>query len=41
MLGYALTAICVPLLAISGGLVGAGLLYNGERVGKAVRTPRP
>jgi MFS family permease len=39
MLGYALTAICVPLLAISGGLVAAGLLYNGERVGKAVRTP--
>ncbi len=38
-LGYALTAICVPLLAISGGLVAAGLLYNGERVGKAVRTP--
>lgn len=26
MLGYALTAICVPLLAVSGGLVGAGLL---------------
>jgi MFS family permease len=39
MLGYALTAICVPLLAVSGGLLGAGLLYNGERVGKAVRTP--
>lgn len=39
VLGYALTAICVPLLSISGGLVGAGLLYNGERVGKAVRTP--
>jgi MFS family permease len=38
-LGYALTAVCVPLLAVSGGLVGAGLLYNGERVGKAVRTP--
>jgi sugar phosphate permease len=39
MLGYALTAICVPLLTISGGLVTAGLLYNGEQVGKAVRTP--
>ncbi|MEO6500325.1 MAG: MFS transporter [Jatrophihabitantaceae bacterium] len=39
MVGYALTAICVPLLALSGGLVAAGLLYNGERVGKAVRTP--
>jgi MFS family permease len=39
MLGYALTAICVPLLSVSGGLLGAGLLYNGERVGKAIRTP--
>ena len=39
MIGYALTAICVPLLSVSGGLLGAGLLYNGERVGKAVRTP--
>jgi MFS family permease len=39
VLGYALTAICVPLLAVSGGLTAAGLLYNGERVGKAVRTP--
>jgi MFS family permease len=39
ILGYALTAVCVPLLAISGSLPAAGLLYNGERVGKAVRTP--
>ncbi|MEO7263195.1 MAG: MFS transporter [Jatrophihabitantaceae bacterium] len=39
MLGYALTAVCVPLLAVSGSLPVAGLLYNGERVGKAVRTP--
>jgi MFS family permease len=39
LLGYAMTAVCVPLLAVSGGLVSAGLLYNGERVGKAVRTP--
>jgi MFS family permease len=39
MLGYALTAVCVPLLAVSGSLPAAGLLYNGERVGKAVRTP--
>jgi MFS family permease len=39
MLGYALTAICVPLLSVSGGLLSAGLLYNGERVGKAIRTP--
>ena len=37
--GYALTVLCVPLLAVSGGLTAAGLLYNGERVGKAVRTP--
>lgn len=39
ILGYALTAVCVPLFAISGSLPAAGLLYNGERVGKAVRTP--
>src|SRR5207253_82942 len=37
--GYALTAVCVPLIALTGNLVAAGLLYNGERVGKAVRTP--
>lgn len=37
--GYGLTAICVPLLALAGGVPVAGLLYNGERVGKAVRTP--
>lgn len=37
--GYALTVICVPLVAISGSLTAAGLLYNGERIGKAVRTP--
>ena len=29
----------MPLLAITGNLAAAGLLYNGERVGKAVRTP--
>ncbi len=34
-----LTIACVPLLALSPGLLGAGLLYNGERFGKAVRTP--
>src|SRR3954447_886515 len=39
LLGYALTAVCVPLVALTGNLVAAGLLYNGERVGKAVRTP--
>lgn len=38
-LGYALTAVCVPLVALTGNLLAAGLLYNGERVGKAVRTP--
>ena len=38
--GYALTIACVPLLALSPGVLGAGLLYNGERFGKAVRTPR-
>jgi MFS family permease len=39
MVGYALTAVCVPLVALTGNLAAAGLLYNGERVGKAVRTP--
>ena len=42
--GYALTAICVPALAITPFLAGAGLavacvLILGERVGKAVRSP--
>ena len=39
ILGYALTMVCVPLLAVSGGLTSASLLYNGERFGKAVRSP--
>ena len=39
IVGYAMTAICVPLVALTGNLAAAGLLYNGERVGKAVRTP--
>jgi MFS family permease len=39
VVGYALTAVCVPLVALTGNLAAAGLLYNGERVGKAVRTP--
>jgi MFS family permease len=39
IVGYALTAVCVPLIALAGSLTAAGLLYNGERVGKAVRTP--
>jgi len=42
--GYALTAICVPALAVTPFLAGAGLavacvLILGERVGKAVRRP--
>ena len=39
ILGYALTMVCVPLMALSGGLVSASVLYNGERFGKAVRAP--
>ncbi|MDQ3734546.1 MAG: MFS transporter, partial [Actinomycetota bacterium] len=44
ILGYALTAICVPLLAITPFLGGAGLavaavLILTERIGKAVRSP--
>ena len=39
ILGYALTMVCVPLIALSGGLASAAALYNGERFGKAVRTP--
>src|SRR6476661_9973233 len=42
--GYALTAVCVPLLAItpwlgSAGLAVAAVLILAERVGKAVRSP--
>jgi MFS family permease len=39
MAGYVLTAVCVPLLALTGNLATAAILYNGERLGKAVRTP--
>jgi MFS family permease len=39
ILGYGLTMVCVPLLAIGGGLGTASVLYNGERFGKAVRAP--
>jgi MFS family permease len=39
ILGYALTMVCVPLMALSGGLGAAAALYNGERFGKAVRSP--
>lgn len=43
-LGYALTAVCVPLLAVTPLLGGAGLavaaaLILAERTGKAVRSP--
>jgi MFS family permease len=42
--GYALTAVCVPLLAVApfaggAGLVLAALLILAERAGKAVRSP--
>jgi MFS family permease len=37
--GYALTMACVPLIALTHGLWSAGLLYNGERFGKALRSP--
>jgi MFS family permease len=42
--GYALTAVCVPLLALAPLLGGAGLavaaaLILAERIGKAVRSP--
>src|SRR5438270_12431485 len=37
--GYALTMVCVPLMALSGSLATASALYNGERFGKAVRSP--
>ena len=44
MAGYALTALCVPLLALTplagtAGLVLAAVLIIGDRVGKAVRSP--
>lgn len=44
MAGYALTAVCVPLLALTplagtAGLVLAAVLIIGDRVGKAVRSP--
>ena len=43
-LGYALTAVCVPLLAITpflgaAGVAVASLLILGERTGKAIRSP--
>ena len=44
MAGYALTVVCVPLLALtplagSAGLALAAVLIIGDRVGKAVRSP--
>lgn len=39
ILGYALTMLCVPLLAVAGGTASAAVLYNGERLGKAIRSP--
>lgn len=44
LIGYGLTAVCVPLLAIApfiggAGLVVASLLILAERTGKAIRSP--
>ena len=39
IVGYVLTFLCVPLMAVVGGLAPAATLYNGERLGKAIRTP--
>ena len=39
IVGYALTLVCVPLMSVAGGLAPAATLYNGERLGKAIRTP--
>ncbi len=40
IIGYALTAVCVPLIALTGNLAAAGLLYNGT--GRQSRPhPRP
>lgn len=44
MAGYALTAVCIPLLALTplagtAGMALAAVLIIGDRVGKAVRSP--
>jgi len=44
LLGYGLTAVCVPLLAVAPFLGGAGLVFAvvlvlAERTGKAIRSP--
>ena len=37
--GYAITMVCVPLLAVAGSVAMASVFIIGERFGKAVRTP--
>jgi MFS family permease len=37
--GYAITMVCVPLLAVAGSVAVACVFIMGERFGKAVRTP--
>jgi MFS family permease len=37
--GYAITLVCVPLLAVAGSVAVACVFIIGERFGKAVRTP--
>src|SRR4051794_284887 len=44
VLGYALTAVCVPLMALAPALGAAGLAFGAamvllERTGKAIRSP--
>jgi hypothetical protein len=44
VLGYALTAVCVPLMALAPALGAAGLVFGAtmvllERTGKAIRSP--
>jgi MFS family permease len=44
VLGYALTAVCVPLMALAPALGAAGLVFGStmvllERTGKAIRSP--
>jgi MFS family permease len=44
VIGYAMTAVCVPLMALAPALGGAGLFFGAsmvllERTGKAVRSP--
>ena len=39
ILGYAMTALSVPLIGVTGVLTPALILYGTERLGKAVRSP--